>query len=74
MGLVPGGPTVSPMPSSINSISTIKGGSHVNYIADQVAKNLITAIAKKNKAATIKLPKIKKLVDFCQCVYREPDV
>ncbi|KAH9963556.1 DNA topoisomerase [Russula dissimulans] len=46
--------------SFANSISTIKGGSHVNYIADQIAKNLITAITKKNKAATIKLPKIKE--------------
>ncbi|KAI9452414.1 DNA topoisomerase [Lactarius psammicola] len=39
--------------SFANSISTIKGGSHVNY-------NLITAITKKNKAAAIKLPKIKE--------------
>jgi len=46
--------------SFANSISTIKGGSQVNYIADQIAKNLITAITKKNKAAAIKLPKIKE--------------
>ncbi|KAI9436960.1 DNA topoisomerase II [Lactarius indigo] len=46
--------------SFANSISTIKGGSHVNYVADQIAKNLITAITKKNKAAAIKLPKIKE--------------
>ena len=46
--------------SFANSISTIKGGSHVNYITDQIAKNLITAISKKNKAAAIKIPKIKE--------------
>ncbi|KAH9992512.1 DNA topoisomerase [Russula compacta] len=46
--------------SFANSISTIKGGSHVNYVADQIAKNLITAITKKNKAAAIKLAKIKE--------------
>ncbi|KAH9037042.1 DNA topoisomerase [Lactarius hengduanensis] len=46
--------------SFANSISTIKGGSHVNYVADQIAKNLITAITKKNKAAAIKIPKIKE--------------
>src|SRR6266702_4213100 len=46
--------------SFANSISTIKGGSHVNYIADQIAKHLNTAITKKNKAAAIKLPKIKE--------------
>ena len=46
--------------SFANSISTIKGGSHVNFIIDQIAKNLITAISKKNKAAAVKLPKIKE--------------
>jgi DNA topoisomerase-2 len=46
--------------SFANSISTIKGGSHVTYIADQIAKNLITAITKKNKAAAIKPSKIKE--------------
>ncbi|KAF8264485.1 DNA topoisomerase [Lactarius quietus] len=46
--------------SFANSISTIKGGSHVNYMTDQIAKNLITAISKKNKAAAIKIPKIKE--------------
>ena len=46
--------------SFANSISTIKGGSHVNYITDQIAKNLITANSKKNKAAAVKLPKIKE--------------
>jgi DNA topoisomerase-2 len=46
--------------SFANLISTIKGGSHVNYIADQITKNLITVITKKNNAAAIKLPKIKE--------------
>ncbi|KAA1475411.1 type II DNA topoisomerase [Dentipellis sp. KUC8613] len=46
--------------SFANSISTIKGGSHVNAIADQIAKNLIAAIAKKNKAAAVKPAKIKE--------------
>ena len=46
--------------SFANSISTIKGGLHVIYIVDQIAKNLIMAISKKNKAAAVKLPKIKE--------------
>ncbi|KAI0056765.1 type II DNA topoisomerase [Artomyces pyxidatus] len=46
--------------SFANSISTIKGGSHVQLIADQIAKNLIAAISKKNKAAAIKPGKIKE--------------
>ena len=45
--------------SFANSISTSKGGTHVNYIADQLAKNLITAISKKNKAAAVKPAQIK---------------
>ncbi|KAI0358820.1 type II DNA topoisomerase [Trametes cingulata] len=45
--------------SFANSISTSKGGTHVNYMADQIAKALITQISKKNKAATIKPAQIK---------------
>ncbi|CCM06356.1 uncharacterized protein FIBRA_08613 [Fibroporia radiculosa] len=45
--------------SFANSISTVKGGTHVQYIADQLAKNLVTFISKKNKAATVKPPQIK---------------
>lgn len=45
--------------SFANSISTSKGGTHVTYIADQIAKNLITQITKKNKAAAVKPPQIK---------------
>ena len=45
--------------SFANSIATIKGGTHVNYIADQIAKNLIAAITKKNKGATVKPAQIK---------------
>jgi len=45
--------------SFANSISTIKGGTHVTYIADQLAKHLIAAVSKKNKAATLKPAQIK---------------
>ncbi|KAG6334084.1 hypothetical protein ID866_5000 [Astraeus odoratus] len=45
--------------SFANSIATTKGGTHVNLIADQIAKNLITAITKKNKGATVKPAQIK---------------
>ena len=45
--------------SFANSICTSKGGTHVNYIADQLAKNLVTSISKKNKAATVKPAQIK---------------
>ncbi|KAG1746828.1 DNA topoisomerase [Suillus lakei] len=45
--------------SFANSIATTKGGTHVNHMADQIAKNLIAAIGKKNKAATVKPAQIK---------------
>ncbi|KAI5989769.1 DNA topoisomerase II [Pisolithus albus] len=45
--------------SFANSIATIKGGTHVNLIADQIAKSLINAITKKNKGATVKPAQIK---------------
>ena len=45
--------------SFANSISTSKGGTHVTYIADQIAKYLITSITKKNKGATVKPAQIK---------------
>ncbi|CAL1697067.1 unnamed protein product [Somion occarium] len=45
--------------SFANHIATIKGGSHVTLIADQIAKNLITNIQKKNKGAAVKPAQIK---------------
>ncbi|KAJ7139482.1 DNA topoisomerase II [Mycena epipterygia] len=45
--------------SFANSISTTKGGTHVGLIADQISKNLLLAIGKKNKGATVKAAQIK---------------
>ncbi|KAG1725573.1 DNA topoisomerase [Suillus paluster] len=45
--------------SFANSIATTKGGTHVNHMADQIAKNLIAAIGKKNKGATVKPAQVK---------------
>ena len=45
--------------SFANSIATTKGGTHVNYIADSIAKNLITLIQKRNKAAAVKPMQIR---------------
>lgn len=45
--------------SFANSISTVKGGTHVTYIADQISKGLMAAIGKKNKAATVKPAQVK---------------
>ncbi|KIJ60083.1 hypothetical protein HYDPIDRAFT_177534 [Hydnomerulius pinastri MD-312] len=45
--------------SFANSIATTKGGTHVTLMADQIAKNLIAAIEKKNKGAKVKPAQIK---------------
>lgn len=45
--------------SFANSISTIKGGSHVTVIQDQIAKSLINTITKRNKAAAVKIGQLK---------------
>jgi len=45
--------------SFANSISTTKGGTHVTYIAEQISKSLMAAIAKKNKGAAVKPAQIK---------------
>ncbi|TCD61068.1 DNA topoisomerase 2 [Steccherinum ochraceum] len=45
--------------SFANSIATTKGGTHVNVIAEQISKHLISSIQKKNKAATVKPAQVK---------------
>lgn len=46
--------------SFVNSIATTSGGSHVNYIADQICNKLADTLKKKNKAgATLKTAQIK---------------
>jgi DNA topoisomerase II len=45
--------------SFANAIATYKGGTHVQLIADSIAKNLIASITKKNKGAAVKPTQIK---------------
>ena len=40
--------------SFVNSICTIKGGSHVNYLADQIVDKLMEVLKKKHKTVEIK--------------------
>ena len=60
--------------SFVNAISTTKGGGHVNYIADLVAKKLQAAVKKKNKGeAEIKPNQIKNhLAIFVNCLVENP--
>ncbi|KAG9247816.1 DNA topoisomerase [Calycina marina] len=46
--------------SFVNSIATTSGGTHVNYIADQIVEKLTDVVKKKNaKGATLKSNQIK---------------
>lgn len=45
--------------SFVNSVCTIKGGTHVNYIADQLVEKIIEKIKKKDKNLSIKPHHIK---------------
>lgn len=60
--------------SFVNAINTSKGGEHVNYIADQVAKHLSEVIAKKNKGGVnIKPAQIKNYMNvFVNCLIENP--
>ena len=45
--------------SFVNSISTTKGGTHVNYIADQISSKLMAVVKKRNKGQEVKAHQIK---------------
>ena len=46
--------------SYVNSICTVRGGTHVDFITDQIDAKILEAVKKKNKdLKNIKSPKIK---------------
>ncbi|MCD9645177.1 DNA topoisomerase 2 [Datura stramonium] len=45
--------------SFVNSIATIKGGTHVDYVANQIANHIMGVVNKKNKNANIKAHAVK---------------
>ena len=48
--------------SFVNGINTIRGGKHVDYISNQIAKNLVDMMAKKKKTATVQHIKANMMV------------
>ncbi|XP_022935015.1 DNA topoisomerase 2 isoform X1 [Cucurbita moschata] len=45
--------------SFVNGIATIKGGTHVDYITNQIANYVMTVVNKKNKNANVKAHNVK---------------
>jgi DNA topoisomerase-2 len=59
--------------SFVNSICTSKGGTHVNYIVDQIVLKLQTVLQKKNKKLVIKPHQIRaNLWIFVNCLVENP--
>ncbi len=61
--------------SFVNGIATTSGGTHVNYIADQVCNKLLDIVKKKknNKAAALKTSQIKNHIFlFVNCLIVNP--
>ncbi|KAF6171134.1 hypothetical protein GIB67_012208 [Kingdonia uniflora] len=47
------------LPSFVNSIATIKGGTHVDYVTNQIANQVLNIVNKKNKNANLKAHTVK---------------
>ena len=60
--------------SFVNSIATTSGGTHVNYIADQICNKLADVVKKRNKGgAALKLNQIKNhIFIFVNCLIVNP--
>jgi DNA topoisomerase-2 len=59
--------------SFVNSINTIRGGAHVNYIIDQIVEKVSAEIKKRKPKLTIKNPIIKNnLYLFVNCLINNP--
>eukprot|EP01114_Cavostelium_apophysatum_P017591 TRINITY_DN526_c0_g1_i1.p1 TRINITY_DN526_c0_g1~~TRINITY_DN526_c0_g1_i1.p1 ORF type:complete len:1536 (+),score=661.88 TRINITY_DN526_c0_g1_i1:185-4792(+) len=62
--------------SYVNSICTIRGGTHVTHVLKQIGKPLleqVNKLAKKNKTAELKMPQIKNyLAIFVNCLIENP--
>lgn len=60
--------------SFVNSIATTSGGTHVNYIADQICNKLAEVVKKKNKTgAALKINQIRNhIFIFVNCLIVNP--
>lgn len=59
--------------SFVNSICTSKGGTHVNYVADQLVGKIMEAVKKKNKTFPLKPFQVKNhMWLFINCQVENP--
>ncbi|KAK9790352.1 hypothetical protein WJX73_001002 [Symbiochloris irregularis] len=59
--------------SFVNSISTMKGGTHVNYLVDQITKSLAETLTKKNKNSNVKAFFVRNYLSvFVNCMIENP--
>ncbi|KAK9070925.1 hypothetical protein SSX86_009493 [Deinandra increscens subsp. villosa] len=60
--------------SFVNNIATIKGGTHVDYITNQIAYHLVDVVTKQNKYANLKTYNVKNyLWVFVKALIDNPD-
>ena len=58
--------------SFVNSICTMKGGTHVNYIVDQICKALVEKLNKKTKTTLRNFHVKNNLHVFINCMIENP--
>ena len=59
--------------SFVNSICTYKGGTHINYIMDQITERVIQAVNKKAKNLEVKPAQVKSFFFlFVNCLIENP--
>lgn len=59
--------------SFVNSIATTTGGTHVNYIADQICESLLKTLNKKKKGHSLKANHIRNhIFIFINCLIQNP--
>ncbi|KAM4056784.1 DNA gyrase/topoisomerase IV, subunit A domain-containing protein [Hirsutella rhossiliensis] len=59
--------------SFVNSIATTSGGTHVNYIADQITGSLLKALNKKQKGHSLKQTHLRNhIFIFVNCLVNNP--
>ncbi|KAI5866663.1 type II DNA topoisomerase [Durotheca rogersii] len=59
--------------SFVNSIATTTGGTHVNYISDQICESLLKALNKKKKGHSLKSNHIRNhIFIFINCLITNP--